>query len=507
MLGYSLAEFLGKKLWEVGPFADIAQCKEMFKELQINGYARYEDLPLRTITGTIKDVEFVSNSYDCEGIKVIQCNIRDITERKLIEQKLRESEQRYRYLFNEAEVAMFRLRKDGSETIDCNDKFLEIFGYTREEVIGSPSAEYWKNPLDREEMIRRLVAEGRVTDYEIEVFNKRGELLHCVTSMRLSKEEGLLEGSIQDITGRKQAETELRIAAIAFEAQEGILVSDTEGIIVRVNHAFTEITGYAPEEVVGRKTSLLKSGRHDASFYANLWETLKKNGSWQGEIWNRRKNGEVYPEWLSIKAVRGEGMGVTHYVATQTDITLRKAAEDEIKYLAFYDALTRLPNRRMLDDRMRQALAASTRSGRIGALMFIDLDKFKTLNDAFGHEAGDQLLQQVGERLVTCVREGDTVARLGGDEFVVMLENLSADVLEATAQVSGVGAKILATCDRPYLIAGHEQRSTSSIGVTLFGHHKDSLGELLKQADIAMYEAKAAGRHTIRFYSPDIRPG
>jgi len=258
---------------------------------------------------------------------------------------------------------------------------------------------------------------------------------------------------------------------------------------------------------VGRKTSLLKSGRHDATFYANLWETLKKTGSWQGEIWNRRKNGEVYPEWLSIKAVRGEGMGVTHYVATQTDITLRKAAEDEIKYLAFYDALTRLPNRRMLDDRMRQALAASTRSGRIGALMFIDLDKFKTLNDAFGHEAGDQLLQQVGERLVTCVREGDTVARLGGDEFVVMLENLSADVLEATAQVSGVGAKILATCDRPYLIAGHEQRSTSSIGVTLFGHHKDSLGELLKQADIAMYEAKAAGRHTIRFYSPDIRPG
>ncbi|HIJ62962.1 MAG TPA: GGDEF domain-containing protein, partial [Rhodospirillaceae bacterium] len=190
-----------------------------------------------------------------------------------------------------------------------------------------------------------------------------------------------------------------------------------------------------------------------------------------------------------------------------TDITLRKAAEDEIKYLAFYDPLTRLPNRRLLDDRMRQALAASARSRRIGALMFIDLDKFKTLNDTFGHEVGDQLLQQVGERLVTCVREGDTVTRLGGDEFVVMLENLSADVLEATAQVAGVGAKILDAFDQPYLIAGHEQRSTPSIGVALFGHQKDSLEKLLKQADIAMYEAKAAGRNTIRFYSPNMRQG
>ena len=304
---------------------------------------------------------------------------------------------------------------------------------------------------------------------------------------------------------RKRVEEQLRIAATAFEAQEGIMVTDANNVILRVNHAFTTITGYAAEDLVGRTPSLLKSGRHDQAFYANMWESLHGQGSWQGEIWNRRKNGMIFPELLTITAVKGDAGENTHYVATLIDITQRKAAEDEIRHLAFFDPLTRLPNRRLLMDRLQQALASSARSKREGAILFIDLDNFKTLNDTLGHHKGDLLLQQVAQRLTTCIREGDTVARLGGDEFVVMLEDLSADTTEAATQAEVVGEKILATLNQTYSLAGHEHHSTPSIGITLFSGHLNSIDELLKRADLAMYQAKTAGRNTLRFFDPNMQ--
>jgi len=308
-----------------------------------------------------------------------------------------------------------------------------------------------------------------------------------------------------DISERKQAETELRVAATALESQEGMIVTDAEGVILRVNRAFTEITGYSSEDAVGRKTDLLKSGRHDPAFYQEMWKSLTLKGSWQGEIWNRRKNGEIYPEWLTITAVKRDENEVTHYVAALSDITLRKAAEDEIKHLAFYDPLTRLPNRRLLLDRLRQALASANRSRHEGALLFIDLDNFKTLNDTRGHDIGDQLLQEVAQRLVSCVREGDTVARLGGDEFVIMLEDLSRNLQEAATQTELIAENVLSALTRPYLLAGQNERSTPSIGATLFNGHQDSVEELLKRADLAMYQAKAAGRNTVRFFDPEMQ--
>jgi len=202
-------------------------------------------------------------------------------------------------------------------------------------------------------------------------------------------------GTVQDITALKRAEMELRIAATAFESQEGMLVTDAEMTVLRVNAAFTRVTGYRAEDIVGQTPRCLKSGRHDAAFYAAMWERIGSAGSWQGEIWNRRKGGEVYPEWLTITAVKNDRGAVTHYVGTLADITQRKTAEDEIKHLAFYDPLTRLPNRRLLLDRLQQAMASSARSGRQGAIMFLDLDNFKELNDSHGHDKGDLLLQQV----------------------------------------------------------------------------------------------------------------
>ena len=304
---------------------------------------------------------------------------------------------------------------------------------------------------------------------------------------------------------RSQAEAELRIAAAAFESQEGMVITDADGVILRVNKAFAETTGYTAEEAVGQTPRLLKSGRHDQAFYAAMWERIKLTGSWQGEIWDKRKNGEIYPKWLTITAVKSDDGTITHYVGTDIDITARKLAEDEITHLAFYDPLTQLPNRRLLLDRLGQALASSARSGRNGALLYIDLDNFKTLNDTLGHDKGDLLLQQVAQRLATCVREGDTVSRLGGDEFVVMLEGLSGNAEEAATHSEIVGEKILATLNQPYRLAGFENRSTPSIGVTLFSGQMDSTEELLKQADLAMYQSKAAGRNTLRFFDPEMQ--
>ena len=314
-----------------------------------------------------------------------------------------------------------------------------------------------------------------------------------------------------DVTEERKAQADQRIAATAFESQEGMSVTDANGTILRVNQAFTRITGYTSEEIIGKTPKLLKSGRHDANFYASMWERINSTGLWEGEIWNRRKNGEVYPEYLTITAVKNTDGVVTNYVSTLTDITLTKAAEDEIKHLAFYDALTRLPNRRLLNDRLGQTMASSKRSGRYAALMFLDLDNFKPLNDTHGHNVGDLLLVEVARRINSCVREVDTVARFGGDEFVIMLSELDVDKDESTSQAKIVAEKIRSLLAEPYHLTIQQQgkaesdiehHCTSSIGVVVFINHEASTEEIFKWADMAMYQAKADGRNVIRYFDP-----
>lgn len=304
---------------------------------------------------------------------------------------------------------------------------------------------------------------------------------------------------------RKQAENELKIAATAFESQEGMIVTNASNIILRVNHAFTKISGYSALDAVGQSPRFLSSGSQDKAFYQQMWDSVDKAGAWEGELWNRRKNGEIYPEHLTITAVKNNDGIVTNYVATLTDITQSRAASDEIKSLAFYDSLTQLPNRRLLLDRLTQASAASARSKQIGALLFLDLDNFKTLNDTLGHDVGDLLLQQVATRLRSCVRETDTVARIGGDEFVLLLEDLDGNALAAAAHAETVAEKILYSLGQPYQLGMHLCHSTPSIGATLFGDHQLGVDELLKQADIAMYEAKNSGRNMLRFFDPKMQ--
>jgi len=298
---------------------------------------------------------------------------------------------------------------------------------------------------------------------------------------------------------------ELRIAATVFESQEGMFVTDAKNRILRVNKAFTSISGYSGEEVIGQSPKLFNSGRQDKAFYKEMWSSISTTDAWKGEIWNRRKSGEIYPEHLTITAVKDECGRLSNYVATFTDITISKAASEKINSLAFFDPLTKLPNRRRLLDRLNHALATSARSNLHGALLFLDLDHFKTLNDTLGHDVGDLLLQQVATRLTDGVREGDTVSRFGGDEFVVLLENLSKQSIKAAAQAKEVAKHIIFELTQPYQLNTHSHHSTPSLGVTVFKGGETASEELLKQADIAMYQSKAAGRNTLRFFNETMQ--
>jgi diguanylate cyclase (GGDEF)-like protein/PAS domain S-box-containing protein len=301
---------------------------------------------------------------------------------------------------------------------------------------------------------------------------------------------------------RKQAESDLRIAAAAFESQEGMLVTDALSVILRVNRAFTESTGYTAEEAVGHTPRLIQSGRHNADFYSEMWKTINRTGGWQGEVWDQRKNGEEYQKWLTISAVKDDKGVVTNYIGTYYDITERKNAEEKIRQLAFFDQLTGLPNRTLLLDRLKQAMSVGARNGNYGALLLIDLDNFKTLNDTLGHDMGDLLLKQIAQRLSASVCEGDTVARLGGDEFVVMLVNLSTIEADAAAQVETEAQRLLVTFDQTYQLKDVAYHVTPSIGATLFRGHLAVIDDLLKQADLAMYKSKAAGRNMLHFFDP-----
>lgn len=301
--------------------------------------------------------------------------------------------------------------------------------------------------------------------------------------------------------------SELRIAAATFEIQQCMVVTDPQGIIVRINLAFSACTGYNSEQAIGQSLRLIASGRHGEDFFAAMWTTIRRTGTWQGEIWNRRQSGEIYLDWLTISAVYGPGREVTHFIATMMDITQRKKDEERISLLAFYDPLTQLPNRRLLQDRLQHAMTTSARTQQWGAVMFIDLDHFKAVNDTLGHEIGDLMLQEVAQRLQSSLRSSDSAARLGGDEFIVMLENLDLQHEAARAQALLIGEKLLEKVTQPCTLAGHDCDIGASIGIALFGAQDRSVSEILKRADKAMYQVKGGQLKSVRIFEADFRTG
>jgi diguanylate cyclase (GGDEF)-like protein/PAS domain S-box-containing protein len=357
-------------------------------------------------------------------------------------------------------------------------------------------------------------------DWELVLLDRRDSNWTHWNSLGISALFGLtaalllfwLFGVARSAVSQQNNYRELSIAAATFESQEGIMITDAQNIILKVNRSFTEITGYTSEEAVGKKPSMLASKRHDQEFYRRMWHAIEHDKIWRGEVWNTRKNGETYPEQLAITPIFGVDGKVVNYVGIFSDITLHKIHEENIHNLAFYDPLTKLPNRRLLNERLSNKMTSSKRDGRYGALMFLDLDYFKQLNDTHGHAMGDLLLIEVAARITHCVREADTVARFGGDEFVVMLSELDTDKAKSATQAGIVAEKIRATLNEPYVLTlEHEDgsqltaqhRCSSSIGVVLFAGNTASPEELMKLADETMYQAKKSGRNSIRLCDSD----
>lgn len=390
---------------------------------------------------------------------------------------------------------MFHLLEvDSSVCVPSCEAFLDIV-HPEDRALVSQSCFHAQTESKPRQFIHRLLmADGRIKWIEQRCTHYAAADGRVVRSV----------GTVQDVSVREEAALQLSIAAVAFETQEAILVTDKDANIIKVNHAFEMITGYSQEEVLGRNPRLLSSGRQDKTFYRIMWDAINKEGRWSGELWDRRKDGEIYPKWITITAVKNRDQ-ITNYVAVFMDITGRKKAEEEIYSLAFFDPLTHLPNRRLLMDRMHIALGQSDRSKHCGALMFLDLDHFKVLNDTKGHEFGDKMLIEVARRLGACVRDIDSVARFGGDEFVVLLEGLSVNENDAVVQAGLIAEKIRDSLAQTYQIADYAHESSSSIGVVLFSGAEVEADDLFKRADLAMYQAKEGGRNMVRFFEPTMQ--
>ncbi len=428
----------------------------------------------------------------------------DISRRKRAENALRQSEARYRTMFDSAPEGVWMIDPD-RRTTEVNERMCDLVGYSREELLGRNPAELADEENGRIfEEKARIVPNRQTRTYEIALRHRDGHNIRTeFRATNLFNEDGSVMGVmafVVDLTVRKQAEERLQLAASVFgHAREGIVITDAQGTIVDVNGAFTRITGYGREEAVGQNPSMLKSGRQDAAFYEVMWRDLKEQGHWSGEIWNRCKDGEVYAELLTISAVRDGAGAVQQYVGLFSDITAIKQHQSELEHIAHYDALTNLPNRVLLADRLQQAMAQAQRRGQQLAVVYLDLDGFKAINDRHGHEVGDQVLITLARRMKQALREGDSLARLGGDEFVAVLIDLD-DMAASRPMLS----RLLAACAQGVQVAELGLQVSASLGVTFYPQSQEiDADQLLRQADQAMYQAKMAGKNRYHLFDAE----
>ncbi|MDR2550684.1 MAG: EAL domain-containing protein [Desulfobulbus sp.] len=417
------------------------------------------------------------------------------------------SEQSFRTFFEMASVGVAEIDTLSGRFLQINVRFCELVGYTEEEMLSRSLAEITlPEDCERNRQLRHDLVDGTLPEFTIEerLLHRNGQAVWVIVTVsplwRAGEPPGCCLAVVRDISKRKRAEEELLFAAKVFEHSiEGIMVTDQEGTILQVNPAFTQITGYSAEEAVGNTPKLLKSNRHEPSFYRTMWEQLGRDGQWSGEIWNRRRDGEVYPEWQTVNAVRNPLGQVTNYVCIFHDISELKRQQEALEHQAQHDALTGLPNRVLFNDRLQMALARMRRKASRLALLFLDLDNFKHINDSFGHTAGDNLLMAMSRRLKGQLRASDTLARQGGDEFLVLLPEIG------TAEDAGLIATRLLECLRvPFFHENIEYYVSASIGVTIAPDDGANIDDLIKNADIAMYRAKKQGRDSYQFFTSEL---
>jgi len=390
--------------------------------------------------------------------------------------------------------------------VSVNRRCEQLFGYLPGAMAGKSTEIVFSDQAEFEQAGLRnypKLGEGKEFAEERQYRKRDGTLFWCLVSGRALDPSRANGGSIwvfADVTERRQAEEKLRLSATVLEhIADGVMVIGLDGRIVAVNPAFTQITGHIEMEALGQPFSFARSDRQPAAFYDELWHELIDGGFWRGEIWNQRKNGELYLEWLTVSAVRDDHAAITHYVGVFSDITKVKESQEKLDHMAHHDPLTALPNRLLFHDRLHHALQRAGRDGEQLAVMFIDLDRFKNVNDTLGHHVGDALLKQVAAALLGRLREGDTLARLGGDEFIVLLENIDGQFGAAL-----VAEKLMAMFEQPFIVSDYELFVTGSVGISLFPNDADDLNMLIRNADVAMYQAKARGRNGYQFYAPSM---
>jgi diguanylate cyclase (GGDEF)-like protein/PAS domain S-box-containing protein len=497
ILGHEASELLGRTLFD-------ARIKERLDRCLAGERVHYSDWFDFPVSGRrFMDVTYTPYQDNDGRINGVIVASRDITDLERAHQALMEIETRHRVLMDQAADAFFITDLDG-RILDANQRACDTLGYTRTELLrlGVLDVEQDFDP-DQAKSLWAALQPGQMITLQGHHRRKNGTVFPVeirVSGIELNGQR-IMAALARDCSERVQAEEKLRQAAVVFDnAQEGIMVTDRDARILAVNQAFCEITGYDVEEVLGGTPARFKSGRHDAEFYRAMWDALTRTGRWQGEVWDRRKDGEVYPKWLSISAVRDASGQTARYVSLFADITHLKESEARLEHLAHFDPLTELPNRLLFNSRLEHALEQARRHGQRVAVLFLDLDRFKTVNDSLGHPAGDELLIAVARRIRGRLREEDTVARLGGDEFVILLERLE------DAQTAAVVAQdVLKVLTAPVMLGGgREVFIGGSIGISLYPDDADEATRLVSSADAALYQAKEQGRNTYCFYTEGL---
>ena len=424
----------------------------------------------------------------------------DITERKRIQQALQRESEKNLALLHNASDGIHILDLDG-KVIEVSDTFCTMLGYQRQELIGS-HVSLWESMFTLDEIndkLKQQFLSHKRSLFETRHRRKDGSIFDVEISGFPLQLEGItvLFNSSRDITERKSAEKKIQLAASVFSyAREGIMITEPDGRIIDINEAFSLITGYSRTEVLGRNPRILKSGRQNSEFYTTLWKSMKEKSYWYGEIWNRRKNGEVYAQMLTISAVLDSKGQLSHYVALFSDITTIKEHQKQLEHIAHYDALTNLPNRVLLADRLHQGMIYTLRQKKLLAIVYIDLDGFKAINDTYGHEIGDQVLISVAMCMKKVLREVDTLARLGGDEFVVVLLNL--DGIESSIPTL---TRLLDAASEQLVIGNRVLQVSASLGVSFYPQVNEvNADQLLRQADQAMYQSKLAGKNCYHIF-------
>ncbi|NAS95883.1 GGDEF domain-containing protein [Pseudomonas syringae pv. actinidifoliorum] len=501
--GLSIEEVVGKTPTELDLWAVPGIGPKVLKQLQTCNIHNLE-IPFRRKNGQTFSGLMSAQPFEQGSTPAVLVIVRDITRLKLAQQQLQLSEEKFAKAFHAAPDGLAITRQQDGMLLEVNEGFCRITGYSERHCLEHSTFDLgiWADLSERSRLIEQLKQHGVVHGFRTRLRNVNGSIRVCELSshpLLISGDACLLTIS-RDITESQLMQEKLHLAATVFESTaEGVLITDTDQRISAVNRAFTEITGYSESEAIGQTPRLLASGQHDSAFYASMWHQLTAEGHWQGEISNRRKNGELYPSWLTVSAVRNKENLLTHFVAVFADISSLKHAQARLDYQAHHDPLTGLPNRTLFESRLQSALLHSEESGSLGAVLFLDLDRFKHINDSLGHPVGDLLLKGIAHRLKETLRDIDTVARLGGDEFIVLLPGLLQP-----SDAKAIANKLLACFSTPFEAGEHELYISPSIGSCVFPTDGTDVATLVKNADAAMYRSKAQGRNRVESYTRDL---